>query len=102
MKTIFSNLDQDFIIVYDLKSPIDKETNEPKWVDKQACIAEHVQTVSAVITYAHERDYYGDKTEKAHRLYIEPENILLLADKIRAMQNEKINTLWSESDDLPF
>lgn len=104
MKTLFESRYTHFIICSDIKpvmQTVDGK-NCPVYVDKEAGIAEHIELVNQVQFYVHKKDYNGYNTEKATCVYLNSEDILLLADKIREMHNREIQTQYVESDDLPF
>lgn len=99
MKTIVSNrLWQDFIIDSDCRAVKINNGKDVKFIDEPNGIAEHYRFVKEVYFY---EDEYVDsgRTGKAVRVNLNVEHILMLADKIREINAEKFNDIYTPDDD---
>lgn len=102
MKTILT-AGRDFIIEY--KETPKQIHKDGKWQNDYTTdgrTVEHITTVDKVLFYEHEYDENG-KTDIARSIYLNKDNIIRLAERIKEIEaNRPIKPDMPLDDDLPF
>lgn len=105
MKTLFVGEMNDFIIHSFPKVLKEEDGKTPRFTDKKSESAEHGNCVTSITFYDHDQHSYDGRQKTARLIYVDSDDIIALADKIKLMKSETFIKKYdpsNEHDDLPF